>query len=78
MEGTSSLLVRRPGSVTALAIDHSLTSVSRFNGCVNHTKVGARSTYRPVHGVPVVDAQQVVTAATLGHVAVVCVARASR
>src|SRR5215207_10091254 len=54
-----------------LAIDYRLTGVSRFNGCVNHACVPARSAYGPVHGVPVVDAQQVMAAATLGHVAVV-------
>jgi hypothetical protein len=61
-------------SLAPLAIDHSLTGVSRFYGCVNHTQVGARSTYRPVHGVSIVDPQQIVAAATLGHVAVVGVA----
>jgi hypothetical protein len=55
-------------------MDHSLVGVSRFYSCVYHTRVRARSTYRPVHGVPVVDAQHVVAAATLGHVAVIGVA----
>src|SRR5215204_100324 len=54
-----------------LAKDHPFAGVSRFYGGVHHAQVAARSAYSPVHGVAVVDAQQVVAAATLGHVAVV-------
>jgi hypothetical protein len=60
------ILLLRP-----LAIDYRLARVSRFYGGVHHACVEARSAYSTVHGVAVVDAQQVVAAATLGHVAVV-------
>src|SRR5918993_5891067 len=56
-----------------LAKDHPFAGVSRFYGGVHHAQVAARSAYSPVHGVAVVDAEQVVAAATLGHVAVVSV-----
>src|SRR5215203_3228394 len=54
-----------------LAKDHPFAGVSRFYGGVHHAQVAARSAYSPVHGVAVVDAEQVVAAATFGHVAVV-------
>src|SRR5688572_15416610 len=56
-----------------LAKDHPFAGVSRFYGGVHHAQVAARSAYSPVHGVAVVDAEQVVAAATFGHVAVVSV-----
>jgi hypothetical protein len=54
-----------------LPIDHSLAGVSRLYRSVNHAQVAARSPYCPVHGIPVVDPQQVMAAVTLGHVPVV-------
>src|SRR5215217_617500 len=54
-----------------LAIDYRLAGVSRFYCRVNHACVPARSAYCPIHCIPVVDAQQVMAAATLGHVTVV-------
>src|SRR5919112_1326618 len=56
-----------------LPICYRLAGVGCFYGGVHHAQVVARSVYGPVHGVPVVDAQQVMAAVTLGHVAVVCV-----
>src|SRR5215204_4330587 len=54
-----------------LVIDYRLAGVSRFYGCVYHACVPARSAYSPIHGVAVVNAEQVMAAATPGHVAVV-------
>src|SRR5829696_5303028 len=55
----------------ALLNDHCLAGVSRFYGGVYHARVVAQSAYSPVHGVAVFHHEKVVTAATLGHVAVV-------
>src|ERR671921_1105560 len=55
----------------ALLNDHCLAGVSRFYGGVYHARVVAQSAYSTVHGVAVFHHEKVVTAATLGHVAVV-------
>src|ERR671921_1949698 len=55
----------------ALLNGHCLAGVSRFYGGVYHARVVAQSAYSPVHGVAVFHHEKVVTAATLGHVAVV-------
>src|SRR5919107_6374636 len=57
-----------------LAIHHRLAGVSGFYGGVHNACVVARSAYGPVHGVAVVHHEQIVSAATLGNVAVVGVA----
>src|SRR5918998_1561510 len=57
-----------------LAIDYVIAGVGSFYGGVHHACVVARPAYGPVPSVAVVDAEQVVAAATLGHVAVVGVA----
>src|SRR5215203_965905 len=54
-----------------LAIDHPLAGFGSFYGGVHHAYIVARPAYGPVEGVAVVDVEQVVAGATVGHVVVV-------
>src|SRR5215203_4813007 len=54
-----------------LAIDYPLAGVGSFYGGVYHAYIVARPAYGPVEGVAVVDVEQVVAGATVGHVVVV-------